>query len=172
MIRLAGDASFRREKAILPTMLDGLFPQREAAKETGDAVASQAIKILMNSFYGVLGTSGCRFHNVAIANAITGTGRRFLLWSQEWFEQHGFEVLYGDTDSVFVRSGLDTSEARTLGPELAADLNEALAEHVQTEWQVDQPPDDGVREALREALPAHHARRQRRGPQALCRARG
>ena len=137
VIRLAGDASFRRGKAILPTMLDGLFPQREAAKEAGDSVASQAIKILMNSFYGVLGTSGCRFHNVAIANAITGTGRRFLLWSQEWFEQHGFEVLYGDTDSVFVRSGLDTSEARALGPELAADLNEALADHVRAEWQVE-----------------------------------
>ena len=54
VIRLAADASFRREKAILPTMLDGLFPQREAARAAGDSVASQAIKILMNSFYGVL----------------------------------------------------------------------------------------------------------------------
>ena len=41
-----------------------------AAKRRGDAVASQAIKILMNSFYGVLGTPACRFHNAAIANAI------------------------------------------------------------------------------------------------------
>ncbi|MDE0690993.1 MAG: DNA polymerase II [Gammaproteobacteria bacterium] len=136
VIRLAGDASFRRGKAILPTMLDGLFPQREAAKAAGDAVASQAIKILMNSFYGVLGTSGCRFHNVAIANAITGTGRRFLLWSQAWFEERGFEVLYGDTDSVFVRSGLDTVAARELGPKLAAELNESLAKHVRAEWDV------------------------------------
>ena len=136
VIRLAGDAAFRREKAILPTMLDGLFPQREAAKAAGDAVASQAIKILMNSFYGVLGTSGCRFHNVAIANAITGTGRRFLLWSQAWFEERGYEVLYGDTDSVFVRSGLGTDEARELGPRLAAELNESLAEHVRAEWRV------------------------------------
>ena len=137
VIRLAGDASFRRGKAILPTMLDGLFPQREAAKAAGDAVASQAIKILMNSFYGVLGTSGCRFHNVAIANAITGTGRRFLLWSQAWFEERGFEVLYGDTDSVFVRSGLGTAEARELGAKLAAQLNESLAEHVRAEWRVE-----------------------------------
>ena len=137
VIRLAGDASFRREKAILPTMLDGLFPRREAAKAAGDSVASQAIKILMNSFYGVLGTSGCRFHNVAIANAITGTGRRFLLWSQAWFEERGFEVLYGDTDSVFVHSGLDTVQARELGPKLAAELNEALARHVRAEWRVE-----------------------------------
>ena len=56
VIRVARDAAFRRDEAILPAMLDELFPQREAAKRHGDSVASQAIKILMNSFYGVLGT--------------------------------------------------------------------------------------------------------------------
>ena len=54
------EAAFQRRDAILPTILDGLFPRREAAKRAGDAVASQAIKILMNSFYGVLGTPACR----------------------------------------------------------------------------------------------------------------
>jgi DNA polymerase-2 len=44
-------------------MLDELFPRREAAKKAGDDVASNAIKILMNSFYGVLGTPSCRFYN-------------------------------------------------------------------------------------------------------------
>ena len=63
-------------------MLDDLFPRREAAKEAGDDVASHAIKILMNSFYGVLGTPACRFYNPALANSITGTGREILLWSK------------------------------------------------------------------------------------------
>ena len=53
--------AFRREPAILPGMLDELFPRREAAKRAGDEVATHAIKILMNSFYGVLGTPACRF---------------------------------------------------------------------------------------------------------------
>ena len=137
VIRVSADAAFRRGEAILPKMLDQLFPQREAAKAAGDGVASQAIKILMNSFYGVLGTSACRFHNVAIANAITGLGRRFLQWSKGWFEQRGFEVLYGDTDSLFVRSGLEeAAAAKGLGPQLAKDLNSALAEHIQASWQV------------------------------------
>ena len=61
--------------AILPGLLDELFPRREAAKRAGDSVASGAIKILMNSFYGVLGTSACRFYNPALANSITGTGK-------------------------------------------------------------------------------------------------
>ena len=135
-IKVTNEAAFRRGDAILPTILDGLFPRREAAKRAGDAVASQAIKILMNSFYGVLGTPACRFHNVAVANAVTGTGRRLLQWSKAWFEERGFDVLYGDTDSVFVRSGMETAEARAAGPELAADLNRAIADHVRARWNV------------------------------------
>ena len=136
VVRLSDDAAFRRGDAILPAMLDELFPQREAAKRAGDAVASQAIKILMNSFYGVLGTPACRFHNVAVANAVTGMGRRLLRWSKRWFEERGFDVLYGDTDSLFVRSGLSLDDARDAGPGLARELNEAVAAHVSAEWQV------------------------------------
>ena len=135
-VRVTGDAAFRRGQAILPAILDELFPQREAAKRAGDAVASQAIKILMNSFYGVLGTPACRFHNVAIANAITGMGRRLLQWSKDWFETRGFDVLYGDTDSVFVRSGLASDQAREAGPRLASELNDAVAIYIDQQWQV------------------------------------
>ncbi len=136
VVRLSDDAAFRRGDAILPAMLDELFPQREAAKRAGDAVASQAVKILMNSFYGVLGTPACRFHNVAVANAVTGMGRRLLRWSKRWFEERGFDVLYGDTDSLFVRSGQSVDEARDAGPRLARELNEAVAAHVSSEWHV------------------------------------
>ena len=136
VVRLSDDTAFRRGDAILPAMLDELFPRREAAKRAGDAVASQAVKILMNSFYGVLGTPACRFHNVAVANAVTGMGRRLLRWSKRWFEQRGFDVLYGDTDSLFVRSGLSADEARNAGPRLARELNQAVATHVSAEWQV------------------------------------
>ncbi len=136
LIRVAPDAAFRRDEAILPGILDKLFPQREEAKRHGDQVASQAIKILMNSFYGVLGTPACRFHNVAVANAVTGMGRHFLQWSKRWFEGKGFDVLYGDTDSVFVRSGLDTDAARAAGPRLVVELNDAIAAYVRQEWQV------------------------------------
>src|SRR6202140_2934083 len=111
-------------------MLDALFPRREAAKASGGDVASNAIKILMNSFYGVLGTSACRFFNPALANAITGTGRELLLWSKGWFEAAGFKVLYGDTDSLFVDSRSDDPvPARARGAERAAALNDELGGH-------------------------------------------
>ena len=136
LIRTA-DAAFARAPAILPRMLDELFPRRDAAKKAGDGVASNAIKILMNSFYGVLGTPACRFYNPALANAITGTGRELLLWSKAWFEAAGFKVLYGDTDSLFVDSRSDDPvQARAQGGDLAAALNGELGRHINERWRV------------------------------------
>jgi DNA polymerase-2 len=142
LIRTPGGA-FDRAAAILPSMLDELFPRREAAKKAGDAVASNAIKILMNSFYGVLGTPACRFYNPALANSITGTGKELLLWSKAWFEAAGFKVLYGDTDSLFVlaraddpRLAADPLQAADHGRELAARLNTELGRHIAERWRV------------------------------------
>jgi len=136
LIETPGGA-FRREPGILPGMLDELFPRREAAKRDGDRVASQAIKILMNSFYGVLGTPACRFYNPALANAITGMGKELLLWSKHWFEAAGFDVLYGDTDSLFVHSGNEKAAAlRTQASQLAGSLNGDLAQYIAERWRV------------------------------------
>jgi DNA polymerase-2 len=100
-------------------------------------VASQAIKILMNSFYGVLGTPACRFFNPALANSITGMGKEMLLWSKRWFEAAGFEVLYGDTDSLFVRSGhVDADAALAAAAQLVAELNADLDAHIAERWNV------------------------------------
>jgi DNA polymerase-2 len=127
---------FRRAPAILPRLLDELFPRREAAKRRHDDVAAHAIKILMNSFYGVLGTSACRFYNPALANAITGMGKHLLLWSKSWFESAGFKVLYGDTDSLFVSSGGDDPiEAGRLARNLVASLNSDLTRYIESRWR-------------------------------------
>jgi DNA polymerase-2 len=136
LIQTPGGA-FDREPAILPRMLDELFPRREAARKAGDEVASHAIKILMNSFYGVLGTPACRFYNPALANSITGSGREILLWSKRWFENAGFAVLYGDTDSLFVQTPTpEPDAAREQGRALATALNDELGRHIAERWHV------------------------------------
>jgi DNA polymerase II len=162
LIRTPGGA-FRREPAILPRMLDALFPRREAAKAIGDDVASNAIKILMNSFYGVLGTSACRFYNPALANSITSAGREVLLWSKRWFETAGFNVLYGDTDSLFVQShGGDPNETRDRGRRLAHSLNGDLSTYIGERWKVPSRLDLKFEKMyLRLFLP--HARNSTRG---------
>ena len=126
---------FRRAPAILPRLLDELFPRREAAKKRHDDVAAHAIKILMNSFYGVLGTSACRFYNPALANAITGMGKHMLLWSKSWFEAAGFKVLYGDTDSLFVSAaGADPIDADRRARDLVLALNRDLSLYIGSRW--------------------------------------
>jgi DNA polymerase II len=134
--------SFSRGPAILPRLLDDLFPRREAAKRAGDSVAANAVKILMNSFYGVLGTRACRFFNPALANSITGTGKEILLWSKRWFENAGFTVFYGDTDSLFVGSPAgapaedDYAQAALSrqGDKLAQALNKDLSTYIRERW--------------------------------------
>lgn len=132
-------AAFRRQRGILTQMLDELFPRRAEAKRRGDDVAAYAIKILMNSFYGVLATPACRFHDPRIANAITSFGRELLLWSRSRIEEeYGRRVLYGDTDSLFVESGAsDPQSARALGDRLLKDLNRDLDAHIRDTWQVE-----------------------------------
>src|SRR5262249_54982175 len=125
-------ARFHRAPAILPGLLDRLFAERNAARLRGDAIASQALKILMNSFYGVLATPACRFHSSQVAHAITQLGQPTLMWTKLRPETLGVDVLYGDTDSLFVASGAkDPAESRSRGEALAAALNDDLARHVQ-----------------------------------------
>ncbi len=128
---------FSRETGILTGMLDDIMPRRAQAKAEGNATASQALKILMNSFYGVLGTSSCRFFDPAIANSITGFGKELLLWTKDRLEGMGYAVLYGDTDSVFVASGEDVEAANELGPRLARELTDALAQHLEERYGVE-----------------------------------
>ena len=130
-------AAFGRGKGILGEILDELMPWREEARRAGDSVKSHAIKILMNSFYGVLGTPACRFHDVRLANAITSFGREMLLWCRTRIEAAGRRVLYGDTDSLFVLTGAgDAAAARAAGETLATELNRDLARHIEERWRV------------------------------------
>ncbi|MCA9726860.1 MAG: DNA polymerase II [Candidatus Eisenbacteria bacterium] len=132
-------ARFEREGGILPKLLDDLFPRREQALRENDTRRAQAIKILMNSFYGVLGTPRCRFYSPETANAITSLGQKILRWTRDTFEKRGLPVLYGDTDSLFVDLGAEPSEDAALdrGRTLAAELNREIAESLAREYDVE-----------------------------------
>ncbi|HEV8337482.1 MAG TPA: DNA polymerase II [Candidatus Polarisedimenticolia bacterium] len=137
VIRAPNGACFSRRPGILPEILSRLFPRREAARQAGDAIASQAIKILMNSFYGVLATPACRFHSHPVANAITHFGQSILLWTKRHVEEMGHRVLYGDTDSLFVESNAATPEyAIQVGKDLAARINRDLSKHLLATYRV------------------------------------
>ena len=100
-----GGARFAREGHILPGMIETLWAARDAAKADHDAPLSQAIKIIMNSFYGIFATSRCRFYSEALVASITRRGHEILEETRERVEAAGHRVIYGDTDSLFVRLG-------------------------------------------------------------------
>ncbi|HYX34393.1 MAG TPA: DNA polymerase II [Oligoflexus sp.] len=133
-------AIFSREPAILPGILQGFFKQRAEAKARGQAAEAYSYKIIMNSFYGVLATDACRFADRQLADAITTFGQKLLLWTQAYFTERGFQVLYGDTDSLFVAvpgpSAMSVAEILPVGQELCREANVALAEALRTEYQV------------------------------------
>ncbi|MGK9522575.1 DNA polymerase II, partial [Salmonella enterica subsp. enterica] len=54
-------ARFSRSRHCLPSIVARVSEGREVAKREHNAPLSQALKIIMNAFYGVLGSSGCRF---------------------------------------------------------------------------------------------------------------
>ena len=62
----------------------------------------QAIKVLMNASYGVMGSSMFDLYYLPVAESITGVGRSITLGSKKLCETEGIKVLGGDTDSLFV----------------------------------------------------------------------
>ncbi|MGV8168465.1 MAG: DNA polymerase domain-containing protein, partial [Candidatus Nanoarchaeia archaeon] len=71
-------ATFSKKEGILPEILEGLWTEREAARKKKDELTRWAIKILMNSMYGVMASPNCRFYNTEIANAITSFARHMI----------------------------------------------------------------------------------------------
>jgi len=127
-------ARFERGDSILPAILTAYAREREAALAAGDATAAYVYKILQNSFYGVLGSSGCRYARSELAGAITSFGKHFLTLARDWFEARGHHVLYGDTDSVFVQAGCagDHAALWALGASLADALNRHITDEIRT----------------------------------------
>lgn len=118
---------FHRSKHFLPEMIENLWAARDVAKKNNEKAFSQAIKIIMNSFYGVLGSSGCRFFDTRLASSITMRGHEIMKQTKVLIEDKGYQVIYGDTDSTFVslngsydqqkpmRSGTHWSLTSTIG---------------------------------------------------------
>ncbi|MBZ0331796.1 DNA polymerase II [Halomonas sp. ANAO-440] len=125
-------ARFSRTQHALPGIVERVWQGREAAKRDRNAPLSQALKIIMNAFYGVLGSRGCRFFDPRLASSITLRGHTIMHRTRELIEEKGYTVIYGDTDSTFVSLGGQRSEAEAgaIGRDLAASVNRWWNEHL------------------------------------------
>ncbi|WP_041421598.1 DNA polymerase II [Shewanella sediminis] len=132
-------AKFSRRSPILPQLIKTLAEHREEAKAENNAPLSQAIKIIMNSLYGVLGSKGCVFHDARLASSITLRGHEIMKQTRKWIEELGYQVIYGDTDSTFVWLGGKSPQTGIgeIGKQLVDIVNRRWKEKLKNEMKLD-----------------------------------
>ncbi|KRP69267.1 DNA polymerase II [Pseudomonas paralactis] len=145
-------ARFSRTRHCLPSIVTRVSEGREEAKREHNAPLSQALKIIMNAFYGVLGSSGCRFFDTRLASSITLRGHQIMRQTRELVEAQGYEVIYGDTDSTFVWLGSAHS------PQDANRIGLALVQHVNDWWRTHLSTEYGLQSALELQYETHFSR--------------
>ena len=145
-------ARFSRTRHCLPSIVARVSEGREEAKREHNAPLSQALKIIMNAFYGVLGSSGCRFFDTRLASSITMRGHQIMRQTRALVEAKGYEVIYGDTDSTFVWLGSAHSQ------EDASRIGQALVQHVNDWWREHLHTEFGLQSALELQYETHFSR--------------
>jgi DNA polymerase-2 len=145
-------ARFSRSKHCLPAIVNSVWQARESAKRDNNKPLSQALKIIMNAFYGVLGSSGCRFFDPRLASSITMRGHEIMHATRKLIESEGYDVIYGDTDSTFVWLRHAHSE------EQAAEIGKALVNHINAWWKRHVHEKFGLESALELQFERHYSR--------------
>ena len=145
-------ARFSRTRHCLPGIVTRVWEGREAAKRAGNQPLSQALKIIMNAMYGVLGTPACRFFDDRLASSITMRGHEIMHRTRELIEERGYQVIYGDTDSTFVWLGGARPDVDALR------IGRELVEHVNGWWQTHVQQTLGLESALELEVDTHFRR--------------
>jgi DNA polymerase-2 len=129
-------ARFSRARHCLPSIVRTIWEGRDQAKRENNKPLSQALKIIMNAFYGVLGSSGCRFFDPRLASSITMRGHEIMHHTRKLIEEQGYPVIYGDTDSTFVwlKQAHSEEDASVIGRKLVAHINDWLRAHLREEF--------------------------------------
>ncbi|MBD2800200.1 DNA polymerase II [Xenorhabdus sp. M] len=132
-------AFFSRTKHCLPDIVTQIWLERDKAKKQQNAPLSQALKIIMNAFCGVLGASGCHFFDPRLTSSITLRGHKIMHQTRQLIESQGYQVIYGDTDSTFVwlKHPHSEEDACRIGHFLTQFVNQWWREHLKNEFNLE-----------------------------------
>ncbi|XP_033123470.1 DNA polymerase delta catalytic subunit-like [Anneissia japonica] len=143
-------------KGLLPVVLEGLLSARKKAKadlkkETdpfrkGVLDGRQlALKMSANSVYGFTGAQVGKLPCLEISQSVTAFGRMMIERTKDLVESkytvangynHNAKVIYGDTDSVMVKFGVDTvQESIDLGKEAAGWITKEFPDPCKLEFE-------------------------------------
>ncbi|ELZ91699.1 DNA polymerase elongation subunit (family b) [Haloferax mucosum ATCC BAA-1512] len=146
IFRAPNGTHFRQEPdGMIREMVDELLTEREEKKglrnehEPGSSEydqfdrQQQAVKVIMNSLYGVLGWDRFRLYDKEMGAAVTATGRKVIEFTEQAANEIGYDVAYGDTDSVMLELGPDvsTEEAIEQSFDIEEHINAAYDEFAQ-----------------------------------------
>jgi DNA polymerase I len=125
------------KKGVIPELLRTLMERRDSVKKqmknaTGEEKeyldgVQNALKILMNTFYGVLASAFYRFTNPDLGSSVTSFARNTIMGLISDLKSKNLKVIYGDTDSVFIESGeKDLDKAIEMGINLTKQISTNL----------------------------------------------
>lgn len=105
--------------------VQALMQQASGERKWQYEIRQTALKVMANSTYGCLGCRQSRFYAEALAELVTSQGRMVLQRAVEVVERKcQLQVLYGDTDSIFVGSGrANVADARAVARGVQNTLN-------------------------------------------------
>ncbi|CCG81793.1 DNA polymerase [Taphrina deformans PYCC 5710] len=105
----------------------------------------KAIKVCANAVYGFFGASESRLQNMAIADATITEGANLLEAAKQEIEKRynttnstkDIRVVYGDTDSVFVKcfGGKSVAEAIEMGKQMSAEVSKVWPDPISLDFE-------------------------------------
>ena len=101
---------YKQKEGVFPKKLKEFKAERIRQKQLGNNIKQQGLKILINGGYGLFGNKNFKYSDVRVAELITAYGRHTLSNMEKMAKSFGFEVVTGDTDSLFLHGIVDISK--------------------------------------------------------------
>jgi DNA replicative helicase MCM subunit Mcm2 (Cdc46/Mcm family) len=95
----------QRRRGVLSQVMGDLYQKKNEYKKRGLTLEEKAVKLFANSGYGVFGQVHFEFYDFRVVELITAFARHTLLGLKDLLHTNNVEILYGDTDSLFVNGG-------------------------------------------------------------------
>jgi DNA polymerase I len=92
----------RKQQGVFTERMNYFTKEQLRQKKLGNDIGSQGLKILINAGYGVFGYKHFKYFDIDVAMLVAAYGRYTLTKMIELAQDSEFEVVYGDTDSIFI----------------------------------------------------------------------
>ena len=139
-------------KGLIPRILMSLLKSRKSTKKLMDAEPDSfkksvldglqlAYKVTANSLYGAIGSRTSKIYKPQIAASTTAGGRGRIIHARDFILSNyaRSEIIYGDTDSVFLRFDLKRAENEILSNQEKIERAIAIGQDAEAKIKVELP---------------------------------